>query len=96
MADKWGDSDFDKVPAGPLKGRPWRDVPALTLHGLLLAVDFGIADNLDERRVWAIHEGLRAKDDPRAQQLVLDLHNAPAEARRSRSLQPDVGAGGGQ
>ena len=82
MADKYGDSDFARVPIGPWKGRLWRDVPAITLHGLLLAVDFGIADDLDERRVWAIREGLRAKDDPRAQQLMMDLHNARLEAER--------------
>lgn len=76
MADKYGDSNFDRVPAGPMKGRLWRDVPALTLHGILLASDFGLVNDLDERRVWAIHEGLRAKDDPHAKQLVLDLNNA--------------------
>jgi hypothetical protein len=36
-------------------------VPALTLHNILNAVDFGILE-LDERRVVAIREGLRAKD----------------------------------
>jgi hypothetical protein len=36
-------------------------VPALTLHNVLNAVDFGLVE-LDERRVVAIRQGLREKD----------------------------------
>ena len=61
MSDKYGDEEFGVVPSGPLKGRPWVDVPALTLHSILNAVDFGMIE-LDARRIAAIHEGLRAKD----------------------------------
>jgi hypothetical protein len=59
--DAYGRADFGVVPRGPFAGRPWSDVPALTLHNILNAVDFGILE-LDERRVVAIREGLRAKD----------------------------------
>ncbi|MEI6972815.1 MAG: hypothetical protein WCL44_15020 [bacterium] len=59
--DKYGDADFGLVPSGPFKGRPWSAVPSLTLHNVLNAVDFGLV-LLDERRVVAIREGLRAKD----------------------------------
>jgi len=59
--DKYGDAPFDLVPSGPFKGKSWVAVPALTLHNVLNAVDFGLVE-LDERRVVAIREGLRAKD----------------------------------
>ena len=61
MTDRYGDGEFGLVPRGPFAGRPWSDVPALTLHSILNAVDFGFVE-LDERRVVAIREGLRAKD----------------------------------
>lgn len=59
--DKYGDTDFDRVPRGPFAGKRWAEVPALTLHNILNAVDFGLVE-LDERRVVAIREGLREKD----------------------------------
>ena len=59
--DRYGDTNFDLVPSGPFKGKRWVQVPALTLHSILNAVDFGLME-LDERRVVAIREGLRAKD----------------------------------
>ena len=59
--DTDGDAAFAVVPRGPFAGRPWADVPALTLHNILNAVDFGFVE-LDERRVVAIREGLRGKD----------------------------------
>jgi hypothetical protein len=61
MSDKYGEENFGLVPRGPFAGRPWSDVPALTLHSILNAVDFGFVE-LDERRVVAIREGLRQKD----------------------------------
>ncbi len=61
MHDKYGTTDFGLVPRGPFKGRPWSDVPALTLHSILNAVDFGVLE-MDERRVVSIREGLRQKD----------------------------------
>ena len=60
-SDKYGDSDFDIVPLGPRKGARWEELPALTLHAILSSVEFGLVE-LDERRVVAIREGLRAKD----------------------------------
>ncbi len=63
MSDKYGDRNFDLVPRGPFKGRPWVEVPALTLHSILNGVDFGLIE-IDERRVVAIRAGLRAKDHP--------------------------------
>ena len=60
--DKYGDAPFDLVPSGPFKGKPWVAVPALTLHNVLNAVDFGLVE-LDERRVGAIRQGLREKDE---------------------------------
>ena len=62
MNDKYGEEGFELVPRGPFAGRPWSDVPALTLHNILNAVDFGLLE-LDERRVVAIREGLRKKDE---------------------------------
>ncbi len=59
--DKYGEAEVGLVPSGPFKGRLWREVPALTLHNILNAVDFGLVV-LDERRVVAIRQGLRAKD----------------------------------
>jgi hypothetical protein len=59
--DKYGDGDFDVVPMGPRKGDRWVQVPALTLHAILSSVEFGLVE-IDERRVVAIREGLRAKD----------------------------------
>ena len=41
--NKYGNSNFSVVPRGPFKGRPWRDVPALTLHNILNAADFGLS-----------------------------------------------------
>jgi hypothetical protein len=64
VGEKYADTDFDLVPRGPFKGKRWVEVPALTLHSILNAVDFGLVE-LDERRVVAIREGLRAKDTPR-------------------------------
>ena len=61
MKDKYGEGDFSVVPSGPYRGRPWSDVPALTLHNILNAIDFGLMP-LDERRVMAIREGLSSKD----------------------------------
>jgi len=63
MSDKYSDTNFDLVPRGPFRGRLWEEVPALTLHNLLNAVDFGLIE-MDQRRVVAIREGLRAKDHP--------------------------------
>jgi hypothetical protein len=60
--DKYGNGDFDVVPFGPRKGGRWVEVPTLTLHAILSAVEKG-AVVLDERRVAAIKEGLRAKDE---------------------------------
>ena len=61
--DAGQDTDFGLVPRGPFKGRPWEEVPALTLHNVLNAVDFGVIE-MDQRRVVAIREGLRKKDHP--------------------------------
>jgi len=61
VSDRYGDSDFDVVPMGPRKGVRWVAVPALTLHAILSSVEFGLVE-IDERRVLAIREGLRAKD----------------------------------
>ena len=61
-SDKYDNIGFDLVPRGPFKGQPWEAVPALTLHNLLNAVDFGLIQ-IDERRVVAIREGLRKKDE---------------------------------
>ena len=63
--DSYGEGNFDRVPSGPYRGKRWVEVPALTLHNILNAVDFGLMV-LDERRVVAIREGLRAKDAPKA------------------------------
>ena len=60
--DKYGDSDFDIVPMGPRKGARWVEIPALTLHAILSSVEFGLVE-IDERRVIAIREGLREKDE---------------------------------
>jgi hypothetical protein len=62
VGDKYGNSNFDVVPFGPRKGGRWVEVPALTLHAILSAVEKGLVV-LDERRVAAIKEGLRAKDE---------------------------------
>jgi hypothetical protein len=59
--DKYGCDKFHIVPMGPRKGDRWVDVPALTLHAILSATEFGLVE-IDERRVVAIREGLRAKD----------------------------------
>lgn len=67
--DQYGTTDFNLVPRGPFKGRPWSEVPALTLHNILNAVDFGLVV-LDERRVVAIREGMRAKDSKSDQSTV--------------------------
>jgi hypothetical protein len=64
MTDKYGEADFEIVPTGPRKGDRWVDVPALTLHAILSSQEFGLTD-LDERRVIAIREGLREKDEAR-------------------------------
>ncbi len=61
MSDRYGDTDFDVVPMGPRKGERWVAVPALTLHAILSSIEFGLVE-IDERRVVAIREGLRAKD----------------------------------
>ena len=61
LGDKYGCTDFDIVPMGPRKGARWVELPALTLHAILSSVEFGLVE-LDERRVVAIREGLRAKD----------------------------------
>lgn len=62
MGNEHENSDFSLVPTGPFKGHPWRDVPALTLHSILNAVDFGLME-LEEGRVLAIRRGLRSKDE---------------------------------
>ena len=83
MSDQYGTTDFGVVPRGPFAGRPWSEVPALTLHNILNAVDFGFVD-LDQRRVVAIREGLRAKD-----QLAAGNHGSagasPAVASEGRT-----------
>ncbi len=65
-ADRYGETDVERVPGGPFKGKRWVEVPALTLHNILNAVDFGLVE-LDEGRVVAIREGLRQKDGKRAE-----------------------------
>lgn len=65
--DEEGRVDWSRVPKGPCKGRPWKELKALTLHSLLSAVDFGSID-ADPRMVVAIREGLAAKDEgPKAE-----------------------------
>ena len=61
MSDKYGDGDVEVVQVGPRKGCRWVELPALTLHAILSAVDLGLVE-LDPRRVRAIKEGLQAKD----------------------------------
>ena len=62
--DRYGDADYHIVPMGPRKGDRWVALPALTLHAILSSVEFGLVE-IDERRVVAIREGLRAKDGAR-------------------------------
>jgi len=61
MSDKYGDGEWEVVPMGPRRGARWVELPALTLHAILSAVELGLVE-LDERRVLAIREGLRSKD----------------------------------